>query len=227
MITRFLDEAEAVTALDSVSYHSCNVAGFSCSCGGALSTSGAIPFGYSGYMIDRLGLQRNFQSVKIVPTFKGVVQTSAAFTSYTAYLGVSVGLQHSATTCSEDFGDYSTGDWPGEQALQAMTTSTSTADQFYSVAGAAVSDQIAALMTTAARTSSSTAYAVLATYGIKAIPLTAAKRFVRVVVAPHLEATGCGGSNMTGGAVLIFGHPDEAPQTGLNGRVFVTSACST
>lgn len=225
MITRFISEAEAVSAFDQKTFHSCTVSGFTSACG-TVSTGGALPFSYAGRIIDRLGLGKNFNSAKVVPIGLGVVQASA--TSCTInYLGVSLGIQHSATTCSGGFSDYSTEDWPAEQAFQRVSTATSTGDGFYSQEAGFVSPNTADLMTTDASTSTSTGYATLNTLGLNAVPLDGAARFIRVIVAPHIETTGCGGSFANVAAALLFGHPDEAPQTSLRARVAVTSACSS
>lgn len=228
MINRFLSEAEYVHAFDAVTFHSCTVSGFTCSCG-AQDTGGALPFSYTGRLIDRMGLSRNFQAVKLVASAQGVIQTSGVgTTAMIQYLGLSLGLQHSATTCSGGFVDWSTGDWGGEQALQNVTTATSTASGLYTVAGATVSPVgLAQVLSTALTTSTSTGYAALASGGSNAIPITGAGRFIRIVVAPHIETTGCAGSNMTVTGGLIFGHPDAAAAPAPFARVFVTSGCST
>lgn len=225
MITRFVSETEAVSAFDNKTVHSCTVSGFTCSCGVA-STGGALPYSLAGRIIDRLGLGKNFNSVKVVPVGLGVIQCSATACSI-QYIGVSMGVQHSATTCSGGFTDLSTGDWPAEQPFQVVTTATSTGDVYYGQEAGFVSQNTAGLLTTSPTTSTSTGYATLNTKGSGAISLAGAARFLRVVIAPHIETTGCGGSFANISAALLFGHPDEAPQTGFRARVAVTSACSS
>src|SRR3990167_7793475 len=226
MISRFLSDVVPVHALDQVSFHSCTVTGFVCSCGVG-STGGALPYSHGGRIIDRLGLSRRFAAVKIAVAGYGDIQCSAGSTAMTNYIGVAAGLMHSATTCAADFADYSAGDWPSEQAFQVVTTATSTSSPFYSAQGALLSANAAGALTTGLTTSTSTGYAALVDISSNAIPLTAAKRFIRVNILPHIETTGCGGSNAKMSAALIFGFPEEAPTDAPLGRVFVTSACST
>lgn len=225
MITRFVAETESVSAFDNVTFHSCTVTGFTCSCG-TVDTGGALPNSYAGRIIDRLGLQKNFAAVKVVPS--GFATFEASATSCTInYVGVSLGVQHSSSTCSGGFTDLSTADWPAEQAFQRVSTATSTGDANYTQEAGFVSPNVASLASTAASTSTSTGYGTLNTYGSGAISLNSAKRYLRVLVAPHIETTGCGGSFASISASLLFGHPGEAPQTGLRARVAVTSACSS
>lgn len=224
MITRDLASVNSVHAFDQQIFHSCTVSGFTCTCAGPIN-SAAGATSYPGRLIDRLGLSRRYAAVKVAVAAYGDIQCSAGSTAMTNYMGLAVGLQHSATTCSGDFTDYSTGDWGVEEAFQVATTSTSTSAWAYSAQQ--LSAVAAGVLTTALTTSTSTGYASFVGTGQTAIPLTGAKRFLRVVVAPHIETTGCGGSNMKVSAVLIFGSPEEAPVAAPLGRVHVTSACST
>lgn len=224
MITRDLASVNSVHALDQMAFHSCTVSGFTCTCAGPIN-SAVSTTAYPGRLIDRLGLSRRYAAVKVVVAGYGDIQASAGSTAMTNYMGIAVGLQHSATTCSGDFTDYSTGDWGPEEAFQVVTTATSTSSPFYNVQ--ALSANAAGILTTALTTSTSTGYANFVGTGATAIPLAGAKRFLRVVIAPHIETTGCAGSNMKVSASLIFGIPEEAPVASPFGRVHVTSACST
>lgn len=225
-ISRILAESEVVHGFDSKIFHSCTVSGFTSACGTG-STGGAFPFSHIGRIIDRFGLRANFNAVKPVISAYGNVLTSVESTAHDAYMALGIGLQHSATTCSADFADYSTGDWVAEQPLQVVTTATSTGASYYTAEGAEVSAAVAGALSTALSSSTSTAYAALASYTPSAFALQGANRFLRIVLQPRIETTGCGGSNMTVQGGLVFGYPDETPQSSLRGRVFVTSACST
>jgi hypothetical protein len=224
MITRHLAETQVVHAFDQVSFHSCTVSGLVCSCG-AQDTGGALPFSYTGRLIDRLGLNRNFNAVVIAPSAYGALGASATACSI-RYFGLSLGLQHAASTAGP-FVDYSTADWPAETALQGVSTATSTGDPYYSVGNASISANNAALLTTGLTTSTSTGYATYVGQNSGAIPLTGAARFIRIIVAPHIEATGCASPPLLVSASLVFGQPDSAPGVTPLGRVAVTSACST
>jgi hypothetical protein len=231
MISRSLAELDVVIAFDQKTFHSCTVSGFVCSCG-SVDTGGALPNSYAGYIIDRLGLSRQYQAVLLGVYGSGSRQSSAG-TCTADYLGVSVGLQHSSSTCSGGFTDYSTGNWQTEQPFVWVTTATSTAaSPFFSNEQSllTVITQVpaATVMSTAASTTTSTGYAQLVSCPATALPLDGAKRFIRMIVAPHIETTGCAGSFAVIGGSLVFGAAEEAPSPfTIRGRVHVTSACTT
>lgn len=226
-ISRNFSGAEVVHAFDSKTFHSCTVSGFTCTCGALGSTGYAEPYGYAGRIIDRLGLRADFAAVKPVVSAYGNILTSVESTAHFNYMDVTVGVQHSATTCLADFEDLSTGDWINDQPLQVVTTATSTSGTYYSRENAEISSAIAGALSTAASSSTSTAYAALASYTPGAFALQGASRFLRMIVAPRIETTGCGGSSMVVQGALLFGYPAATPQSALRGRVFVTSACTT
>lgn len=226
-ISRNFAGAEVVHAFDTKTFHSCTVSGFTCTCGALGSTSYAEPYGHAGRILDRLGLRTDFASVKPIVSAYGNPLTSVESTAHLSYMAVTVGLQHSATTCLADFEDLSTGDWIPEQPLQVVTTATSTGASYYSREGSEISAAVAGAMSTALTSSTSTAYAALASYTPGAIALQGANRFIRMVIQPRIETTGCGGASMNVTGTLLFGYPQETPQSSLRGRVFVTSACTT
>jgi len=226
MISRGLDEIEVVSGFDSKLFHSCTVSGYSCTCG-PHSTGGSFAYSYAGRMIDRLGLRANFNAVKPFVVAHAQVNSSAESTGMTRYYAVSIGLEHSASTCSGGFSELSTELWSAEQALQVVTTATTTSNGYYTEEGRVVSDAVAGALTTAASSSTSTAYGALATTSIKAFDLTGAGRYLRIVVAPRIETTGCGSGFMDVQGGFIFGYPDETPQSSQRGRIFVTSGCSS
>lgn len=231
MISRNLAELDLVVAFDQKTFHSCTVSGFVCTCG-TVDTGGALPFSYAGYIIDRLGLARQYQAVMLGIQGSGSRQSSAG-TCTGDYIGVTVGLQHSSSTCSGGFTDYSTGLWQAEQPMVWVTTATSTGvSPFFSNEQSllTVITQVpaATVMSTAASTTTSTGYAQLVSCPATALPLDGCKRFIRMIVAPHIETTGCAGTFANIAGSLIFGAAEEAPSPfTIRGRVHVTSACSS
>lgn len=227
MINRALAGLTPVAALQDTSFHSCTVTGYFCTCQPYTGAS-ALGSGLGGQIIDRLGLVEGYNAVGVVPTVRAVRQGST--TCYTDdYVGIATGIQHSSTTCLGNFSDYSTENWAAERALVWVTTATSTsASPAYNNEAALMGAPAAQVLSTSRVCSSSTGYVVLAGGPITAVPADGLKRFIRVIVAPRIETTGCGGTYATVGASLVFGYPDKAaPGTAIRGRVHVTSACTT
>ena len=243
MITRDLGNITVVSAFDSTAaagYRSCTVSGTgTCTCAGVLSTDLGI-FGFGGFMIDRLGLKDTYSAVAVAVDARAEVQTSAASTVQLTYYAITAGLQHSSSTCSGGFTNLSTGQWVTDRPLVIQTTSTSTAATNYSAEGALVALPLAVISSTAAGLTTSTGYArYLGEAPVFA--LDAAKRFIRVVIAPNITTTGCATPAMNVTASLIFGDPGRGPFEIFNvdgtestaigsrvrGRVHVTTGCST
>ena len=234
MITRELKNIQVVGAFNTPStgtghtlaaFHSCTVAGFTCTCAGVVSTDTGY-FGFPGRMIDRLGLSENFSAVAVGVTARAAITTTVASTASVQYHGLTIGLQHTCST-GGTWANYSTGSWIEDYPLVRVSTSTSTGDSYYTAEKARFSDFSAALMSTALTSSTSTGYAEYAGPA-PVFELTGAKRYVRPVIAPHIEVTGCGAPGLEVSGVLIFGHPDKGPHsTSIRARVHVTSACST
>lgn len=221
-----------------MSFHSCGEqAGFSCSGYGALSTAAIQSEGVTsgqfgargGRIIDRLGLKENYNSVALLVDAWGTILASS--TVLTArYMGVAAGLQDSSSTCSADFAAFSTALWHGRRPLTLYTNTTTTCSQFYSCTGEAmlVSQYQSGELTTGTTTSSG--FAVLVNSPLVVLPLTGAKRYLRMLVAPTHFADGTNtvmplyvvGS-------LLFGDPDKGPGSCApeRGRVFVTQTTST
>ena len=219
-------------------FASCSAqAGYACSAGGVLSTAAIQSDGvtsgqlgaFGGRIIDRLGLKQNYNSVALLVDAWGEIAASS--TVLTArYLGVAAGLQDSSSTCSADFSAFSTANWLGRRALTLYTNSTTTCSWAYDCTGEAqaVSPYQAKEMDTGTTTSSG--YAVLINAPVTVLPITNAKRYLRMLVAPiHFND----GTNtvqpmhVTGS--LLFGDPDHGPAscTPSRGRVVVTSGTST
>lgn len=229
MITRDLANTQSVGAFNAPAagdFHSCTVTGFTCTCGGFVSTD--IGFlGFGGRIIDRLGLRENFAAVVAAVQAKANVTTSAESTAMVKYYGLTIGLQHSSSTCSGGFSNYSTDEWVNDYPLVEVSTATSTGASFYSVEGADVAAASARLMTTGLTSSTSTGYAEYAGRA-PVFDLVGAKRYIRMMIAPHIEATGCGSPTLSVNGILIFGDPGAGPHsTSIRGRIHVTSGCST
>jgi len=233
-IHAFEGESSAETLMP---FHSCGEqAGFTCSGYGLLSTAaiqsgGATSGAYGargGRIIDRLGFKQNYNSVALLVDAWGLVLASS--TVLTArYMGVSVGLQDSSSTCSADFAAYSTANWLGLRPLTLFTNTTTTCSQFYDCTGEAqaVSQYQSGQLTTGTTTSSG--YAVLINAPITVLPLTGAKRFLRMLVAPTHLADGTNTvMPMQVVGSLLFGDPDKGqPTCSERGRTFVASGSST
>lgn len=233
MITRDLSNVQVVhafnnksTALALAPFNLFTVAGQVCTCGGVLSTSLSGQAGFGGPMIDRLGLADNYNAVVPAISAWGAI-TASATTCSLAYMSVQVGIQHSSSTCSADFSDYSTEHWLAARPLQRTTTATTTADTFYDATGEStlVSPANAALMTTSATTSTSTGYAYYVSGPSPVFPLTGAKRFLRMVVVPRIENDGCAGSYMHVTGSFVFGDPDKGKASSTpRARVHIASS---
>ncbi|HAM40673.1 MAG TPA: hypothetical protein DCP69_04890 [Candidatus Omnitrophica bacterium] len=237
MISRDLANLQHVHAFNAPStaealmpYSDCgDIASFACSGDGTMSTAALGELGFGGRIIDRLGLRQNYNSVIPLVDSWGEVLASTT-TARVRFLGVSVGLQHSSSTCSADFANYSTELWKGIRPLTIVTNTTTTCSMYNSCnqegfnAGSTVQ---VGLLTTG--TTTSTGYATFVSGPETVFPLGTAKRFLRMVVAPVNYATGCEPPtylHVVGS--LLFGDADEgAASTVQRGRIVVTCACST
>lgn len=205
-------------------------AGYTCLAEGVLSTAALGDLGFGGRIIDRLGLRQSYNAVIPLVDAWGEVLASAT-TGAVRYLGINVGLQHSSSTCSADFANLSTDLWKGRRALTLITNTTVSCSQFWSCTNTDAFDLQSTvqsgLLTTAATTS--TGYAVLISGPEPVFSLGAAKRYLRMVVAPVNLATGSNtGTPLHVIGSLLFGEGDQGPaEATLRGRTAVTCACST
>lgn len=220
------------------SYHSCEAqAGQACSAGGLLSTaaiqSDSVTSGqlgaYGGVIIDRLAFKQNYNSVALLADAWGLILASAT-TATTRYMGVSLGLQDSSSTCSADFAAYSTAQWMGRRPLTTFTNTTTTCSQFYDCTGEAQAISPYQSGNQSTGTTTSSGYCVLINAPVTVLPLTGAKRYLRMLVAPTHFADGTNTTMplfVTGS--LLFGDPDHGPAscTPERGRSVVTSGTST
>lgn len=234
MITRELKNIQVVPGFHTPGsyaapalFHSCTVAGFTSACGGPLSTDVGY-YAWGGPIIDRLALNDSFNAVAVALNARADITTSVESTAMVKYYGLTIGLQHSSSTAASGFSNLSTGEWVIDYPLQQVSTATSTAAGLYTVEGAGVAASHAGLLSTALSSSTSTGYAVYVGPA-PVFSLEAAKRYVRAVVAPHIEVTGCGSPGLSVNGVLVFGYPGSGPAStdAPRGRVQVTSACST
>ncbi len=92
-----------------------------------------------------------------------------------------------------------------------------------------MSDSIAAVMTTALTSATSTGNALFIGGPAPVFNIAPAKRFLRAVIGPHIESSGCASPTMfVQGGVMVFGDPDKGPaESTIRGRIHVTSASST
>jgi len=218
---------------------------FTCTCAAGVAGAGSTYF--PGFVVDRLGLPKNFTAVALAPMIYAE-QNSSDENSKLRYQGISLGLQHTSASGGA-WSDYSTGDWLGGTAVGAglwrNTTVSSTVDMAVidnyayqldiGVAGtlggilATASSTSAGLSVSAGATSTGQAYYA----GPPAVfDLTGAKRFVRALVRPVLGTTACGNLGAWVSGVYVFDQPDVAPGSLLSTdnqlrRILVTTPCAT
>ena len=235
MITRDVSGLEVITGFPLKNFMGCTLAapanGFAPSVG---YSSGPAPntgltYAWPGYMIDRQGLPRGYQSVKVQAGGSGVWVACSTGTWW-AYFGMAIGLQHASAT-GGTWADYSTGSFAAERAAWYMATTSSTNDEFYNVRNPSGA-KTGGYMTTSTNNnllSDSISCGHLFANNSADFDLSQAKRYIRMLVAPRFESTGaCGGPQINITGSLVFGNPDEAPAAPLsNLRVYVTSGCST
>jgi hypothetical protein len=238
MITRHFAETQIVTAFPYKCFVSCTVAttspNMTSACGG--TWSGALGYTWSGYIIDRLGLMREFNSVTIVPAITQDPNTSATSCNY--MYGVSLGLQHASST-SGSWQDYSTGEWPAYQGLLAQTTTTATSTGVQNIdgwtrEGLELGPIAYFLCSTVGNCATSTHFSAFVSSANNTINLNGCKRFIRLIIRPEIgvKVTTCSVlAGMETMASLVFGHPTESPSgttsAVVRGRVIVTSGCTT
>ena len=220
MITRDTANLHAVSAFAPIAaLHSCTVSGFTSACGSnnmSAFGNGAI----SGYVIDRLALPTLYNSANIGVIGYGPIQASAT-SCRLQFVSVGIGVQHAACSTA-GWTDFSTGQWLTCQVGYYVSTATSTADAWWNPGlGRAMGP-----MTCAATTSTSTGLVELR--ASQAFDLTGAERFIRVVVAPRIEATGCGGSYFFLNGHVNFDYGQVEPASLANmGHVLYSTANST
>ncbi len=205
-------------------------ASFTCIDSGVLSTAALGDLGFGGRIIDRLGLRQNYNAViPLVDAWAEVYASSTVIKN--RYLAVNVGLQHSSSTCSADFANLSTDLWKGRRPLTLITNTTVSCSAFWSCTNTDAFDLQSTvqsgLLTTVNTTS--TGYAVLISGPETVFSLGAAKRYLRMVVAPVSMATGSDtGTGLHVVGSLLFGEADQGPaETTLRGRTVVTCNITT
>ena len=238
MITRDVSQLMVVPALaHNVRFNSCTVTGFTCYTDGATSAIGSSEF-FPGFVIDRLGLPRQFNSLLVAPVIYGHHGSTGAGAGDILVGTLSAGIMH-ASASGGTFAAYSTGDWLVGQGLWRQTTATSTANTMHSViqqdVGLTTEIGLGGLTSTTTSTASGqSAVAGTSSTGIvlyagpgPVFDLTGAKRFIKVAIRTQFETTGCAGGGFHMSAAAIFGEPGEA-QPGLpSKRILVTTGCAT
>jgi hypothetical protein len=212
MITRNLAGAFVVPAFDLKTFKSCDGAP-SYACGYNPTDSG-----FNGRIIDRLGLPTQFNAAMVVARCFGVFEASSTGQTGSfrqSYMGISVGLDHNCST-GAGWAAFTTAAWSTEQALylqstasswnQYLTTATDTGNALCTSTGQAIGGAVALF------------------------DLTAAKRYIRVVVTPTIHSSGCA-LQMPITADIIFGQAMESPTKYADipprVQIVVTTACST
>lgn len=237
MITRDIHQLQVVPAFHhNAKFVTCEDLVGTCTCAAGGVTGAGTTSWFPGYMIDRLGLTHSFNSLLIAPVvLADIASTDNAGNARARYYGVGIGLQHTSAT-GGTWADYSTGDWFVNQGLWSQTTATASAcHTFYAAVQRDVSTTLGGIMATATSTTpglslqaatSSTAFAYYSGPGA-AFDLGGAKRYVRALIRPHIEALACAQGKMSITAAAVFGEPGEAPAGNPVKRILVTTGCAT
>ena len=243
MITRDVNQIYVVPGfVSNARFTGCTLAGYTCTESGATSAIGSSEF-FPGFVIDRLGLPRGFNSLLVAPVVFGDYQTSVG-TGNIAAITLSAGIQH-ASASGGTFTSYSTENWIDRQGLWRQTTATSTAstNSYYEAVqrdvgntseigwgGVTSTTTSTALGEGVAAGASSTSLLYWAGAG-PAFSLGGAKRFIRVALRLQHLTTGdvCSGAGRVHmSAAAIFAEPDESrPPYAPFKRILVTSGCAT
>ncbi len=241
MITRDIHQMLVVPAFT----HNANFSGcgagplnWTCSTVGGIEAAGATGMGdcsiyFPGFVIDRLGLRESYRSLLVAPLAYGDALTTDE-NARVRFQGISVGLQHTSAT-GGTWANYSTDDWLIYQGLWLQTTATATSAGFYTPVQRDASDVLGTIMTTTTSTATTGMGDPTTSTGISyyvgpgaAFDLGGANRYIRALIRPHLEATGCGAVFMRVSATHIFGEPDLArPSATAVKRILVTTPCAT
>ena len=202
MITRDVAQIRPIHAVHHERYDA--------SCGGNDGTTGNE---VRGQIIDRLGLGRQYNSALLHAYGWGDIGTSTA--SGTKFMTVSGRLEHSSTTCADDFSELSTAQRPSAAPLFLTGNTTSTLASGYM----ATSTSIGTFGTFSATATGSAAGEAFAHYD-----LTPANRFIRAALLWNTNASSSGGSQLEAGVDLGLGAVDLVPHnTTSTGAVFVTT----
>ena len=234
MITRDVSQLQIVPAFrHQAMFVACGATNLgTCTCDAGIAAAGSTWF--PGYVIDRLGLTRLFNSVAVAPIAWAEVRVSDENARVQSY-AVGVGLQHTCTT-GGTWADLSTEEWIVDRGFWRQTTATATACAMYTAIQRDTADTLGGNLTTTTSTadgvnavsgSSSTGYAYYS--GPPAVfDLTKAKRYLRVLVRPVINSTACDSGRMHLSAAAIFGEPSESPAPSQPvKRILVTTGCST
>lgn len=164
---------------------------------------------FAGHIINRLGTvtDRNYTTATAIAF--GLSQVSSATTTVqTNFMGIAVRLQHSSTTCTAGFADYSTQYGSCQAAFINISSATSTA-----------SLQPGILSSAAASTATSTVNQYVGQVASGPYDLTAAQQYIRIVVTPFNDATSCAsvGQMELTGALLLGGAAEWPARTTSTG----------
>jgi len=241
MITRDVSQLLVVPAfVHEARFSGCGAGplNYTCSTVGGIEAPGATGMGdcaiyFPGFVIDRLGLRESYRSLLLAPMMYG----DALATDENArvrFQGLSLGLQHTSAT-GGTWANYSTDDWLVYQGLWLQTTATSTAAGFYTVVQRDAADVLGKVMTTTTSTAATGMGVPTTSTGLSyyagpgaVFSLGGAKRYLRPLVRPHFEATGCGAVGARLAVTAVFGEPDYArPSATSVKRILVTTPCAT
>lgn len=227
MITRDISGTFYVPAFDRKMFGSCAATRYDPTCGynpQMCDGVGTERSGWNGRIIDRLALPTQFTSARAIATSFARIECCSTGeigkngAKGLQYIGLAVGLDHNCST-GTGWSAFSTASWSAEMPGYLLSTATSE-NAFLTTACATSSGLNPTLFCTSTAGGVVTAEAVF--------DLTAAKRFIRVVVSPRIESTGCS-IQMPVEAGILFGGAVGAPPVyaDLSGTLIRTSGCST
>lgn len=227
MITRDISGTFYVPAFDRKMFGSCAATRYDPCCGynpQMCDGVGTERSGWNGRIIDRLSLPTGFTNARVIATSLAVLEhcsTGVGAAEWRAnYVGLAVGLDHNCST-GAGWTAFSTASWSAEKPGYLLSTAGSTQDGYLGTSSTTSTslNPMAFVLSTSAR-------GVVSAEAI--FDLTAAKRFIRVVVTPRIESTGCS-IGLPVEAGILFGGAANAPAewSGLTGKLIVTTGCST
>lgn len=165
----------------------------------------------TGVIIDRTKLGREYLTA--MPSVIGDVDIGTS-TAACHFFSVEAKIQHSSTTCSDDFSDFSTQFQPAPRPAFIITNVTGTSTSGISSGFLSTSTGLLSTSTGAASIEANSA----------SYDLTAAGRFMRMVLTPHMGATSSGGPVGRLMGSVIFGGADELPHnTTSTNRAIITT----
>lgn len=227
MITRDVSGTFYVPAFDRKMFGSCAATRYDPCCGynpQMCDGVGTERSGWNGRIIDRLALPSQFTNARVIASSLAALEhcsTGVGAAEWRAnYIGLAVGLDHNCST-GAGWTAFSTASWSAETAGYLLSTAGSTQNGYL-----ATSSTTSTSLNPMAFVLSTSARGIVSAEAV--FDLTAAKRFIRVVVSPRIESTGCS-IQMPVEAGILFGGAQSQPPVwaDLGAALIRTTGCST